>query len=187
MIWEELYPIVKNQADWAVLRYEEPERRKDKIQELVCQSYQKYLHDIERGIEPQKNNYKSFVTKRAKEVDIRSICKNGTGGTSSIDVLSYVNRRATAPITVVEFDNWMTVTPRTKENIEAAYCFPIDYEHWLAQLDELQQQILNYLIQGYKISKIAEIIKATISKVKKVIREIQKLFVGFFDISLQCA
>ena len=46
MSWEELYPVVKTQAGiYAVLRYEEPERRKDKIQELVCQSYEKYKND----------------------------------------------------------------------------------------------------------------------------------------------
>ena len=28
MSWEELYPIVKVQANFAVLRYEEPDRRK---------------------------------------------------------------------------------------------------------------------------------------------------------------
>lgn len=37
MSFEELYPVVKEQAYYAVLRYEEPERRKDKIQELIFQ------------------------------------------------------------------------------------------------------------------------------------------------------
>ena len=33
MTWNELYPVVKEQADYAVLRYDE--RRQDKLQELV--------------------------------------------------------------------------------------------------------------------------------------------------------
>ena len=43
MSWEELYPVVSNQAYYSVLRYDP--RRKDKIQELVCQSYEKFLND----------------------------------------------------------------------------------------------------------------------------------------------
>ena len=70
MSWEELYPIVSDQAYYAVLRYDP--RRKDKIQELVCQSYEKYLHDVASGKEIKKQNYKCFVTQRAKEVDTRS-------------------------------------------------------------------------------------------------------------------
>ena len=36
MSWEELFPIVSDQAYWAVMRYDA--RRADKIQELVSQS-----------------------------------------------------------------------------------------------------------------------------------------------------
>lgn len=42
MTWNELYPVVKEQAHYAVLRYDE--RRQDKVQELVCQAYEKYQH-----------------------------------------------------------------------------------------------------------------------------------------------
>ncbi len=69
MSWEELYPVVKTQAYFAVLRYEEPERRKDKIQELVCQSYEKYQNDVHKGKEIKKQEYKYFVTSRAKQVE----------------------------------------------------------------------------------------------------------------------
>ena len=77
MSWEELYPIVAEQAYYAVLRYDP--RRKDKIQELVCQSYEKYSRDISRDKEIKKQEYKCFVTQRAKEVDQRSFCKKGYG------------------------------------------------------------------------------------------------------------
>ena len=73
MSWEELYPIVAEQAYYAVMRYDP--RRKDKVQELVCQSYEKYSRDISKGKEIKKQEYKCFVTQRAKEVDQRSICK----------------------------------------------------------------------------------------------------------------
>ena len=89
MSWEELYPVVKTQAYFAVLRYEEPERRKDKIQELVCQSYEKYQNDVRLGREIKKQTFKCFVTQRAKQVDQRSICKKGYGGTSTLDALSF--------------------------------------------------------------------------------------------------
>jgi hypothetical protein len=35
MTWNELYPVVAEQAKYAVLRYDQ--RRQDKVQELVCQ------------------------------------------------------------------------------------------------------------------------------------------------------
>ena len=85
MSWEELYPIVADQAYWAVMRYDP--RRKDKIQELVCQSYEKFVRDTAADKEIKKQEYKCFITQRVKEVDRRSICKKGFGGTSSIDVL----------------------------------------------------------------------------------------------------
>jgi hypothetical protein len=40
LCWDEIYPVSKTQAYYAVLRYEEPERRKDKVQELICQSFE---------------------------------------------------------------------------------------------------------------------------------------------------
>ena len=49
-------------------------RRKDKIQELVCQSYEKYVRDKASDKEIKKQEYKCFVTQRVKEVDKRSIC-----------------------------------------------------------------------------------------------------------------
>ena len=55
MTWEELYPVVNEQAYYAVLRYDP--RRKDKIQELLAQSYEKYIHDIQLGRPIRKQNY----------------------------------------------------------------------------------------------------------------------------------
>jgi hypothetical protein len=43
MSWDGLYPILCEQSYWAVLRYDP--RRKDKIQELLCQSYEKFIRD----------------------------------------------------------------------------------------------------------------------------------------------
>lgn len=117
MCWDELYSVVKTQAYFAVLRYEEPERRKDKIQELVCQSYEKYQNDLRCGREIKKQTFKCFITQRAKEVDQRSICKKGYGGTSTTDVLSFYRRRTDQPVEVVEFGDWMTAKPWKKESV----------------------------------------------------------------------
>lgn len=179
MTWEELYPIVKEQSYYAVLRYEEPERRKDKIQELVCQAYELYKSYIERGKPIKKQDFKCFVTQRAKQVDTRSVCKKGMGGTSTIDVLSFYRRRPDSTTQVWKFDDWMTFNPRTK-NVDDVLAFNIDFQDWIAQLNSLQKQILNYLIQGYKTSKIAEMIRSTSGKVKQIINQLQELFVGYF-------
>ena len=179
MTWEELYPIVKEQAYYAVLRYEEPERRKDKIQELVCQAYELYKSYIERGKPIKKQDFKCFISQRVKEVDKRSICKSGKGGNSIIDVLSFYRRRPDSTTQVCRFDDWMTFDNRTK-NVDDTFAFNIDFHDWLAKLNKLQKQILNYLIQGYKTSKIAEMIRSTSSKVKQIINQLQELFVGYF-------
>jgi hypothetical protein len=87
MTWHELQPVVTEQAKYAVLRYDP--RRQDKVRELVCQAYDKYQHDLEAGREIKKNSFNSFVTKRANEVDIRSVCKDGYRGTSQLDPLGF--------------------------------------------------------------------------------------------------
>ncbi len=187
MTWEELYPILKELAQYAVLRYEEPERRKDKIQELVCQSYELYKSYIERGKPIRKQDFKAFVNVRAKQVDVRSIVKGGYGGTSTIDVLSFYRRRPNSSTPVISFDDYMTFRPKSKENVESALCFHIDYQIFLANLTDLQKQILDFLIQGYRASKIAEMIHANANKVRQIIKELQESFVRFFKIKPQYA
>ena len=63
MSWEELFPIVSDQAYWAVMRYDA--RRADKIQELLAQSYMKFQNDVARGKDIKKQDYKCFVTQRS--------------------------------------------------------------------------------------------------------------------------
>lgn len=185
MDWNELYPIVKEQAYYAVMRYDT--RRADKQQELICQAFQLYKTKIEKGLPINKNEFKQFISKRSREVDFRSICPKGTGGTSSLDPLSFVNRRSTSPITVVEFSEWMNVTPKTKENVEANVVFGIDYKDWLSRLNEFQKQILDYLIQGYTTPKIAAMVNESVTKVRTVIKDLRKLFVQFFMVQPQHA
>jgi hypothetical protein len=180
MSFEELYPIVKEQAYYAVLRYEEPERRKDKIQELVCQSYEKFTRDVARGKEIKKQDYKCFVTQRAKEVDKRSICKQGYGGNSISDVLSFYRRRTDAEI--VAFDDWMTSKPRAdKERIEDEIMFRIDFKDWTATLDDLQKKILDYLMQGFSAKNISEMMSVAYGKVVNLIRNLKIAFLNYFN------
>jgi DNA-directed RNA polymerase specialized sigma24 family protein len=186
MTWEDgLYQIVKEQAYWSILRYDP--RRADKMQELISQCFVKYQRDVAAGKEIRKQDYKNFVSKRAREVDLRSVCLKGKGGTSSLDALSFVNRRSTAPITVVEYSDWMAVTPKSKEIVEANLCFAIDYSDWLKTLNKTQRRIFELLIEGYKCSKIAQMIHSTSVKVKQIIMELRRRFVEFFEITVQCA
>jgi len=178
MSWEELYPIVADQAYWAVMRYDP--RRKDKVQELVCQSYEKYQNDINRGKEIKKQNYKCFVTQRAKEVDTRSVCKKGLGGTSTTDVLSFYRRRPDVETEILEFDDWMTVKPRSKEAVEEHLSFSIDFKDWHSTLTTEEQTILTYLMEGYTITYIAEILNLTYTTIKQIILELKEKFLSYF-------
>jgi hypothetical protein len=176
--WDELYPIVKEQAYYAVLRYDP--RRKDKIQELVCQSFEKYQKDIAAGKEIKKQNYKCFVTQRAKEVDCRSILKKGYGGTSTIDALSFYRRRPDVSTEILEFDEWNTSKPRGKEAVENQLSFNVDFKDWQQTLTTEEKNILAYLMHGYKAMKIAEILKLSYHTVKQIIKHLKEAFLKYF-------
>ena len=178
MSWEELFPIVSDQAYWAVMRYDA--RRADKIQELVSMSYVKFKNDVARGKEIKKQDYKCFVTQRAKEVDQRSICKDGLGGNSITDVLGFYRRR-TEGTEIVEFDEWMTSKPRGKEVVEEQISFAIDFKGWQQTLGELEKKVLNYLMQGFKIKDISEMLKVTYVRVKNLIRDLKISFLNYFQ------
>jgi hypothetical protein len=177
MSWEELYPIVSEQSYWAVLRYDP--RRKDKIQELICQSYEKFQNDVAKGKEIKKQNYKCFVTRRAREVDKRSICKDGLGGNSIRDVMSFYRRRT--DVQIVEFDDWVVAKPRSKEMIEEQISFEIDFKDWEATLDDLQKKILDYLMQGFSAKNISDMMSMAYSKVVNLIRNLKIAFLNYFQ------
>ncbi len=178
MSWEELYPIVREQAYYAVLRYDP--RRKDKIQELVCQSYEKFIRDLAAGKEIKKQDYKCFVTQRVKEVDCRSFCKKGYGGTSTTDVLSFYRKRPNVDTEVVEYDEWMTSKPWKKEALEEQISFNVDFKDWQQTLTSEEKTILSHLMQGYKASKIAEILQLTYHTVKTIISKLKQTFLEYF-------
>jgi len=181
MSWEELYPIVKEQAYYAVFRYDH--RRKDEIQELVCLSFEKYQKDIAAGKEIKKQNYKCFVTQRVKEVDVRSICKKGYGGTSTIDALSFYRRRPDVETEVVEFLEWMTSKPWNKEAVEEQLLFNIDFKNWQRTLTSKENQILSHLLQGYKANKIAEILQLSYHTVKNISSKLKEAFLNYFRLT----
>jgi hypothetical protein len=183
MSWEELYPVVKTQAYFAVLRYEEPERRKDKIQELVCQSYEKYQKDVHKGKEIKKQEYKYFVTSRAKQVDVRSICKKGFGGTSSIDALSFYRRRPDVDTVIVEYDDWMTAKSWKKEAVEEQISFQIDFKDWQQTLTKQEKIILSHLMQGYKAKDISDILQLNYNSIRQIIILLKEKFLEYFSLA----
>ena len=184
MSWEELYPVVKTQAYFAVLRYEEPERRKDKIQELVCQSYEKYKNDSLKGKEIKKQEYKCFITQRAKEVDKRSICKDGYGGTSTLDVLSFWRRRPDVDTHIVELnDEWMTYKPWKKEAVEEQISFQIDFKDWQQTLTKQEKTILSHLMQGYKAKDISDILQLNYNSIRQIIILLKEKFLEYFSLA----
>ncbi len=178
MSWDELYPVVREQAYYAVLRYDP--RRQDKIQELICQSYEKFTRDNATNKKIKKQDYKCFVTQRAKEVDKRSVCKKGYGGTSTIDALSFYRRRSDVDTEVVEFDEWMTNKSCRKDALENQVSFNVDFPEWQKTLTSEENTILSHLMLGYKASKIAEILQLSYHTVKKLIQQLKEAFLDYF-------
>jgi hypothetical protein len=176
--WEELYPIVADQAYWAVMRYDP--RRKDKVQELVCQSYEKYVRDTAADKEIKKQEYKCFITQRAKQVDQRSICKKGYGGTSTLDALSFYRRRPDVDTEIVEFDEWMTSKPWSRDAVENQISFQIDFKDWQQTLTQQEKTILSHLMQGYKAKDIAEILQLSYQTIRQIIKHLKEMFLDYF-------
>jgi hypothetical protein len=183
MTWEELYPVVNDQAYYAVLRYDP--NRKDKIQELLAQSYEKYLRDIQLGKPIVKQNYKCFITQRAKEVDRRSVCKKGLGGTSIRDSLSDYRRRPTSATEVVEYDGWMVSKSFRKNVVEDNLVFKLDFRDWREKFSETEQRVLSLLIEGYNKLKISKKLKIAYHKINQLVIELRSSFINFFEISPQ--
>ena len=128
----------------------------------------------------KKQEYKCFVTQRAKEVDKRSFCKKGLGGTSTLDALSFYRRRPDVDTEIVELNEWMTNKPRGREAVENQLTFNIDFKNWQNTFTNKEKNILSHLMQGYKASKIAEVLQLTYHTVKKLIQQLKEAFLDYF-------
>jgi ATP/maltotriose-dependent transcriptional regulator MalT len=181
MTWEELYPVVKEQAYYAVLRYDA--RRADKVQELICQSYAKYQNDLSKGKEIKKQDYKYFVSSRSKQLDIRSFVKKKGGGVSTLDALGYIRRRADSPTPVIEFAEWMSANALKKDSVEESISFKIDFSNWQLTLSKIERRILNMLLNGYTAQKIADKVKLNYMTVRDCIKKMKEAFIKYFHIS----
>lgn len=121
------------------------------------------------------------MTQRAKQLDIRSVVKGGYGGTSRLDALGNVLRRPNSAIYVTDLQDWMPISERSKEAIDEALVFNVDFSRWINRLNDVQRKVVNYLIQGFRVKEIAEIIKTTANNVKTIVREVQKRFLNYFE------
>ena len=81
--------------------------------------------------------------------------------------------------------NRFHLTP--KKWIEANLAFGVDYKDWFNASNKTQNRIFESLVQGYKCSTIAVIIHSTSLKVRQIILELRRRFVGFFEITVHCA
>ena len=59
---------------------------------------------------------------------------------------------------IVEFDDWMTSKPWKKEAVEEQLSFNVDFKDWQQTLTTQEHTILTYLIQGYPVKQIANIL-----------------------------
>ena len=113
-------------------------------------------------------------------MDVRSICKKGYGGTSSIDALSFYRRRPDQEIEVVEFDDWMTSKPWSGENIENEISFKIDFKDWQNKLTKQEKTILSHLMQGYKAKDISDILQLNYNSIIILLKE---KFLEYFSLA----
>jgi DNA-binding NarL/FixJ family response regulator len=102
------------------------------------------------------------------------------GGTSTLDALSFYRRRSDVDTEVVEFDEWMTNKSCRKDALENQVSFNVDFPEWQKTLTPKEKTILSHLMQGYKASKIAEILKLSYHTVKQIIKHLKKRFLDYF-------
>lgn len=181
MSFEEMYPTLRTQAFYATKRYDP--KKKDKMAELLAMTFVLYKNDIESCREPNLNNYKSFITKRAREVDLRSVCLKGYGGNSTLDALSPYRRRPDQDVEVVEFDDWKDAKLRNKERVEDSFTFPIDFKNWQMKLNRTERKILKLLLDGYNAAKISEKLKLKYATVRDYIKSMKAAFIRYFHIN----
>jgi hypothetical protein len=181
MSFEEMYPTLRTQAYFAVMRYDP--LRKDKMQELISMAYVKYKNDIESCKEPNLNIYKAFISKRSREIDFRSVCLQGMGGNSTLDALSPYRRRADQDIEIVQYDDWMTSKPRSKEKVEETFSFTIDFSNWQKTLQRTERRILKLLLEGFTAQQIAKKIKQSYLSVREKINNMKVAFIRYFHIT----
>ena len=180
MSFEEMYPALRTQAYFAVMRYDP--LRKDKMQELISMAYVKYKKDIESCREPNLNIYKAFISKRSREIDFRSVCLKGKGGNSTSDAFSPYRRRPDQDVEIVSYDEWMTSKPRGKQMVEETIGFNIDFKNWQNRLNRTERRIFNMLLEGYSATKIAEKIKLSYLIVRDTISRMKTSFIKYFHI-----
>ena len=64
--------------------------------------------------------------------------------------------------------------------IEEQISFSIDFKDWQKTLSPEEHTILSYLIQGFKASKIAEILQLSYQTVKIIISKLKQMFLDYF-------
>ena len=111
---------------------------------------------------------------------IRNICKKGYGGTSTLDALSFYRRRPDVDTEIVEFDDWMTSKPWSRDAVENQISFQIDFKDWQQTLTKQEKTILSHLMQGYKAKDIADILQLTYQTVRTIIIKLKQLFLDYF-------
>src|SRR5690606_2064146 len=119
-------------------------------------------------------------TQRAKEVDQRSFCKKGFGGTSTLDALSFYRRRPDVDTEIVASDEWMTSKPCSRDAVETQISFQIDFHDWQQTLTQQEKTILSHLMQGYKVTDLVDILQLSYTTIRQIIKHLKEMFLEYF-------
>ena len=63
----------------------------------------------------------------------------------------------------------MTLKQRTKEEVEEAIAFQIDYNNWQTKLSRIEKKVLNFLIQGFDARTIADKVHSSYTRIKNIV------------------
>ncbi len=94
--------------------------------------------------------------------------------------MSFYRRRPDVDTEIIEFDEWMTLKQRNKEEVEEAIAFQIDYNSWQAKLSRIEKKVLNFLIQGFDARTIADKVHCSYTRIKNIVTDLKKAFVRYF-------
>lgn len=116
-------------------------------------------------------------------MDLRSVCKNKLGGTSTIDALSFYRRRPDSGTEIVQYDEWISSNALRKDCFEDAISFQIDFSNWQLTLSKIERRILNLLLKGYTATKIAQKVKLNYITVREKINKMKAAFILYFQLN----
>ncbi len=156
----------------------------DLRQELVCQTLVQYKRMIAKGQQPDLLLLKRFISMRKKELATRSFCGKNGGGSSTRDIMNQQHQWDGTFDKVDFVDNLPNLKMNTRLRAEDGMSFYIDFKQFLNRLDNMQKQIVEMLMNGFRLNEICRKLKQSDYMVRQILNSVKEAYLRFFEVEL---